>query len=151
MTLKEIVNIIERIAQEQPAVHMLVRQDAYKLNACPTARYGAFAWQQGVHRTEESGIKHYTFVLAYIDRIAEDESDALDVQALAEQVLDNVIREIGEAGVMVTEWNTTPFTQRFADMCAGAFADVTFDVTAGSCGERYADYNNDYNKDFYII
>lgn len=47
MTLLETIRTIERVAAAQPAVKMIVENDVFKLNACPDALYGVFAFVQG--------------------------------------------------------------------------------------------------------
>lgn len=138
MTLRDTIAMIETVAAAQPAVNMVVRQDVYKLNSCPAARYGAFAWTQEQHReaVDDYG-PTFTFALFYVDRLTEDGSNMIDVQSTAVELLRNVIRTL--AGTLeVTSWTYDTFTQRFADLCAGAFARVTIRVPAGTvCPEDF--------------
>ena len=44
MTLLEVIRTIEGMAMRQPTIHSIVRNDVFRLNALPDARYGVFAW-----------------------------------------------------------------------------------------------------------
>lgn len=140
MTLRDTIALIERTAASQPAVNMLVRNDIYKLNACPDALYGAFAWTQEQHREalDDYG-PAFAFVLFYVDRLLEDGSNQVEVQGTAVETLRNVIRSLA-ADLDITDWTYTTFNQRFTDLCAGAFARVVIRVPADSvCPEPFDD------------
>lgn len=151
MTLLETIKLIESLAAAQPSVHMIVRQDARRLNDCPDALYGAFAWVQGTHtRTAGEDTIVYSFSLFYIDRLTADRSNETEIQSVGVLTLDNVVRGLLEAqGVYdVTDVNFMPFDYRFADECAGVYATVRIEVgaTDGICE---ADY--DYEQEIKII
>ncbi len=138
MTLRDTIALIEAVAASQPDVNMIVRNDIYKLNSCPAARYGAFAWTQEQHR---EGIDDYgpafTFALFYVDRLTEDGGNQVEVQSTAISTLRNVIRALA-ATLEIEDWTYNTFNQRFADLCAGAFARVTIRVPADTiCPEDY--------------
>lgn len=138
MTLRDTIALIERTAAAQPAVNMIVRGDIYKLNACPDARYGAFAWTQETHREalEDYG-PAFAFVFVYADRLTEDGGNQVEVQSTAVETLRNIIRSLADT-LEITEWTYDTFNQRFADLCAGAFARLTIRVPAETvCPEDF--------------
>lgn len=142
MTLRDTIRLVEGIAASQPAVNMIVRNDIYKLNSCPAALYGVFAWTQEQHR---EGIDDYgpafAFDFFYVDRLTEDGGNQVEVQSVAVSTLRNVIRELA-ATLEVEDWTYTTFNQRFADLCAGAFARVTVRVPADTlCPETFDETN----------
>lgn len=151
MTLLETIQVLESLAAAQPSVRMIVRQDARRLNDCPDAEYGAFAWVQGTHtRAAGSDTIVYSFSLFYIDRLTADRSNETEIQSVGVQALDNILRGILDVqGVFdVTDVGFTPFDYRFADECAGVYATVRIEVLAESvCVEKY--YIND--KEIKII
>lgn len=140
MTLRDTILLIERIAAGQPAVNMIVRNDIFKLNDCPDALYGVFAWTQGDHTGgPDRWDTAFNFSLFYTDRLTEDGGNQIDVQSTAVAVLTNVLRALA-ATAEVGEWTITPFNQRFADMCAGAWARVAVRVPVDTvCVEDYQD------------
>lgn len=156
MTLYEVIRRIEATAAKQPAVNMIVENDIFKLNACADAKYGVFAWTQGAHTAStESDERRYSFSLFYVDRLTDNGDNQLQVQSVAVEVLDNVLRELADDWG-VDEWTIQPFNQRFTDVCAGAFASVVLSVPLGSvCSEDYearllGDFNIDFNNDFFV-
>lgn len=156
MTLYEVIRRIEATAAKQPAVNMIVENDIFKLNVCPDAKYGVFAWTQGAHTAStESDERRYSFSLFYVDRLTDNGDNQIGVQSVAVEVLDNVLRELAEDWG-VEDWTIQPFNQRFTDVCAGAFASVVLSVPLGSvCSEDYearllGDFNNDFNNDFFV-
>ena len=146
MTLLETIRLIESLAASQPTVHMIVRQDARRLNDCPDALYAAFALVQGPDaRTGGSDTIIYSFSLFYIDRLTADRRNETGIQSAGVRTLDNIVRGLLEAeGVYdVTDVAFTPFDYRFADECAGVYATVRVEVAAdgGDCEDIY-DYEN---------
>lgn len=149
MTLAEFIATLIDAAAAQPAVKMIVHGDVFRLNECPSAKYGVFAWTQGEHSANvNSGVMSLRFTLFYVDRLTMPEvssspynwDNVAFVQSEAIQVLDNIIRSIAnrdDLNVTVdSDYTFTTFTQRFEDECAGAFASVRFLVPVDTpCGE----------------
>jgi len=142
MTLYEVIHAIEAIASEQPAVNMIVRNDVFRLNAVPDARYGVFAWLQGQHSAgidEESTTFSFTFF--YVDRLTSDHGNHIEVQSVGIRTLDNIIRQLDASGLSVSSaYSFTTFNQRFMDECAGVFCTVNIEAF-NDCGasEDYID------------
>lgn len=143
MTLLETIRTIERVAAAQPAVNMIVENDVFKLNACPDALYGVFAFVQGQHSGDiSSDFISYNFTLFYVDRLTSAKDNQIEVQSTGVQVLDNIIRILQDEGIMANPYSFQPFNQRFNDECAGVFCNVTFEVLNAPCGETFTDNNN---------
>lgn len=153
MTLKEVIYLIEKVASKQPSVNMIVKNDVFRLNACPSAKYGVFAWLQGAHTGEVStSTRRYSFTFFYVDRLTEDKSNEIDIQSTGDSTLDNIIRELDELGLYADTYTIQTFNQRFVDECAGVFCTVTFDVPIDTqCAYTFDDYTQDYNNDFPIF
>lgn len=71
----------------------------------------------------------YNFTLFYTDRLLESGDNRTNIQStginVIQQILNRLIQEYPT--YEVTNINFTPFTEKFADMCAGVFCDVTFE------------------------
>ena len=152
MTVAEAVRSIEVVAAAQPSVNMIVRNDVFRLNATSDARYGVFAWTQGQHAENiDDPLVSYVFTLFYVDRLTEDQGNEIEVESVAIQTLDNVIRTLIDRGFEADGWTFTTFNQRFLDECAGAYARVTVRVpVGGTCAELFGDFNDDFNDDFFV-
>ena len=153
MTLKEAIKVIEEVASRQPSVNMIVENDVFRLNAKADARYGVFAWLQGQHSTSiDSNTLSLQFTFFYVDRLTGDKSNQLEIQSVGIQTLDNILRKLDDLGMWVSNnYTFQTFNQRFLDECAGVFCNVTISVpVASKCPEIFADYNEDFNEDFWI-
>ena len=153
MTLVETIRAIERIAGNQPAVNTIVRNDIFRLNGKPDAKYGVFAWTQQQHTIGED-LCTFSFAFFYVDRLTFDRSNELEVQSVGIQTLDNIIRSLADAGIFAeSEWTAQPFNQRFEDECAGVWATIRLQVPVGwTCPETWPDFNaSEFNDDFNII
>lgn len=142
MTLRDLTNIINAAGEAQPSVRTVVPLDVFRLNTMPDARYGVFAWTQQQHRIDvERGFARFAFTLFYVDRINDSRDNEIIVQSTGVSTLANVIRTVIASGVdMDGEALFQPFTQRFADDCAGVFTNVTFFVPLDTtCAETYDD------------
>ena len=142
MTLLQTIDFMEGIAGNQPAVNMIVREDIYKLNSCPSNRFGVFGWQEGVHRGSADGdFNTYAFTLFYVDRLTADKANGPEIHSVGVEVLGNILRVMAEE-LGVGAWTITPFTgQKFGDECAGVYASVELTAPVGStCGQTYEDY-----------
>ena len=151
MTLVETIQVIERIAAQQPSVNMIVRNDVFRLNTIPDAKYGVFVWTQREHTIQED-LCNYSFVFFYVDRLTEDRGNELEVQSVGIQTLDNIIRTLNEMGVWSEgTWTAQTFNQRFLDECAGVWATVRLQVPQGwTCAEGWPDFGDDFSDDFRI-
>ena len=153
MTLLEIIRTMEVIASRQPSVNMVVENDIFRLNNKADAKYGVFAFTQGTHSAAiDPNVITYAFTLFYVDRLKNDRSNQIEIQSVGIQTLDNIIRQLDEMGIYAdTSYSFQVFNQRFLDECAGVFCNVSLSVPVGSvCPESFADFNEDFNEDFYI-
>lgn len=158
MRLFDIVRILERVAMNQPAVRMIVRDDVFKISDDPKINYGVFAWQQGTHELGDDGEEtRWQFSLFYVDRLTADGGNALEVQSIGVEVLGNIVRTLRNSyGFGIDSVSVTPFHQRFADECAGVYASVRIETSEdGICEDDYrgfgrgnGDFNDDYNGDY---
>ena len=130
MTLAALIERLRQTALAQPAVQTVVDADVFRLNAMPDVKYGVFAWQQQLHRVNvRNSFVTYAFTLFYIDRLTESGDNEVEVQSVGMSVLTNIIRAFADE-MDVSDWSAQAFTQRFADLCAGVYAQVTFTVAA---------------------
>lgn len=144
MTLVELIQRIEDNARKQPCIASIVRNDVFRINSLPDLKYGVFAWLQGQHSgSVSSGMDRYSFTLFYVDRLKADEGNQIEVQSTGCSVLSNILRALEEEGIGVEDYTLQPFNQRFTDVCAGVFCNVTFEVPSSyNCGEDYENIND---------
>lgn len=138
MTLLETIRIFEGVASRQPSVNMIVRNDVFRLNTIPDAKYGVFAWTQGQHEIRED-LQTFVFTFFYVDRLTADKGNEIEVQSVGVQTLGNILRSLDDLGIFPgTMWTAQTFNQRFLDECAGVFASVRLEVpTDWVCPEEF--------------
>lgn len=129
MNLLQTIRAIEATAGAQPPVQSIVRNDVFRLNSLPDARYGVFAWLQGEHRVEvETDLQYFSFTFFYVDRLTFGASNEIEVQSTGIEVLENILNGLMGYGVFAQEHTFRTFNQRFSDLCAGVFCQVTLEV-----------------------
>lgn len=142
MTLYDTINIIEQIALQQPNVRTAKEGNVFDhLNANPSVQYAAVVLTQGQHQQDEQ-FNHFRFSIFYVDRLESDlDSNRIQIQSTGKEVLNNIIRTLtAKFDAECDDITYQPFTQRFADECAGVFASVVIDVPVDYlCAEDYAD------------
>lgn len=157
MTLAEVIRRIEVAASAQPSVKMIVRNDIFRLNAAPDARYGVFAWLQGEHSqpTGTDPLRTFNFTFFYVDRLTSDKGNEIDIQSAGIETLTNIVRHLEERDGIYPLGPLTfqTFNQRFTDECAGVYARVALQVPVGEslCAESFADFSHDFSADFFIF
>ena len=141
MNILQVIRNIEAVAAQQPTIASIVRNDVYRLNSLPDARYGVFAWLQGEHRTDLDGsLVNYSFTFFYVDRLTFDKGNEVEIQSVGMETLDNILRTLEARGIMAGEYTVRTFNERFSDECAGAYAQVTLEVPKdGLCEEIFED------------
>lgn len=136
MTLKELVEFIEGIALQVPCVKTTVRNNVLRLNEMREVEYGVFAITQESH-TSSQGWNSFTLNLFYIDRLVNSQDNELDIQSHAIEVLRGVVMKIEESLAVAEQVRFTAFTNRFQDLCAGAWAVVTIQTPASECNSIF--------------
>lgn len=141
MTLKEIFDGLNDIAKKQPGIHEIIGNgNIYTLNEEGTFKFAVFCAVQDVHQFDvENNFTNYRFFLYYVDRLKSDESNKLDVQSTAVSTLKNIIKTFLEKYDvdLAASVDITPFTESFKQLCAGAYAAVSFTVYEDGCVEAY--------------
>ena len=130
MTLFEIVDILKKIALNQPNIRSVSDGSVYDaLNNNPSVQYDVFHISQTNHREDEN-YDYYGFNLSYISRLEDSlENNRLQIQSIGKEVLSNIIRTLCENFAIDYPTITYfPFTQRFNDLCAGVYCSLQLDV-----------------------
>lgn len=141
ITLSYMIDVISAIASGEKNISTIIQNDIYELDGIPNAKYNVFGITQNSHREDDQFI-YYNFYLYYINRVNNDgrQNEILN-QSTGIQVLRNIIRKtINYLDIEVSE-NIVyyPFIQKFADVCSGVYADVTFAVPLDMCEEDYGE------------
>ena len=101
-------------------------QDIYQINNNPDISYPVLVIESDETR-ETLDLWQYRFRLTYVDILAEDQSNLIDIQSIGMELLSKLLRDIPE------NWNLTSssyrtFLQRFNDECSGVYCWITLEV-----------------------
>lgn len=137
MTLKSIISKLREVALRTPNVRSVIINDIYRENAFNDIDYGVVAILQDEHVLGGDVIT-YGIALVYVDRLASDSANEVDVQSDGMLTLANILNTFANEVDEVTingDVTFTPYNQRFADDCAGVYAkiDITVGSTLGQC------------------
>ena len=129
--LYKIINTFKHISLEHPLVHRFAEGDVYaNLNEDKEKKYPVINLDID-NITVGANFQTVTGNLFYIDRLLDDESNRVEVQSAGMRTLQSIINKIVEE----MPWNWTsqtynPFTEKFADLCAGVYVTFTMEVPA---------------------
>lgn len=130
MTLYEIVDILKKIALDQPNIRSASDGSVYdKMNTNPSVQYDVFHISQTNHQ-EDFETDYYGLQLFYISRLEDSlEDNRLQIQSIGKEILGNVIRTFCENFAIDYPTITyIPFTQKFNDLTAGVYCNVRLEV-----------------------
>lgn len=130
MTLFEIVDILKKIALNQPNIRSVSDGSVYDaLNNNPSVHYDVFHISQTTHQ-EDFETDYYGLQLFYISRLEDSlEDNRLQIQSIGKEILGNVIRTFSENfSIDYPTITYIPFTQRFNDLTAGVYCNVRLEV-----------------------
>ena len=141
MNLLQVIREIEATAAGQPPVASIVRNDVFRLNSLPDARYAVFAWLQGEHRVEtDADLIHYQFTFFYVDRLTFDKGNEIQIQSVGMETLENILLGLERYGIYADEHTFRTFNQRFSDECAGVYCNVSLEVAKDAICEDIFNY-----------
>ena len=130
MTLIEVINLLNWIAQNQPNVNGIVETgDVYDLNKDEyQQKYAAFCATQGTHNVGEE-FTTFSFTLFYVDRLTLDKSNKIEIQSTAVEFFGNLIKTVLHKfeNLNWTNGDVVTFTEKFSAECAGAY--MTCNIT----------------------
>ena len=137
MTLREIYTAIEEIALQVPDIKTVVENDITRLNTMREARYGVFGITQNTHSSSQGWV-NFSLNLFFIDRLVNGTDNEVQSQSHAIDVLRAIVMRVQESGIPIPESvRYTAFTERFQDICAGAWAELTIQTPASDCNDIF--------------
>lgn len=140
MKLYSLEETILKIAEAVPDIRTVHKGDVYYYNEQENIEYSAFnvlMREVFEYRSDYYTIFH-TNLFAF-DRLTESKDNLSDCESHAVQQLKAIIKKLEDLGATIDSVAYYPFTQRFNDLCAGAYADVRIRVETNDCGDYYFD------------
>ena len=146
MTLFEIVRKFENLALAAPNVRTAADGNVYDaMNDSPKLKYGVFFVSQDTHQEFEQ-MDRYGLTLFYIDRLDDTlEDNRLQIQSIGKEILSTVIRDFCEEyDVDLPTMNYIPFTEKFKDLTAGIYVQITIEVYKDDCYDDFSEVKSVY-------
>ena len=143
MKLIDVIQGLCTIAKEQPNIRTIITNDVYKLDAMADVKYNVFCVTQNKHREDlDNNFIYFNLNLFYIDRLTDDYANEVEIQSTAIEVLHNIIASFNAdygSDIYNESVEYTVFEQKFTDLCAGAYATLSFAVpiSNGDCYEEF--------------
>ena len=140
MTLQEIINSFNEISIKQPNISQYIKSgNIYDLSQDRNAKFSVFCVSQGTHSTNiTEGYSTYNLFLYYVDRLKSDESNKIEIQSVGIETLKNIVRVFKKNNdVEIDTIDFEVFTERFSEMCAGAYAILSIVTYDENCVEEY--------------
>lgn len=128
MNLTELNTFIKSVSLAYPTIRNYGEGDIYEaLNNGNNEYPCIFLTIESISTGEDT--QNINATLFYVDRLLSDSSNKLDIQTVALTALKSIKEKLEETNyINFTSVNYTPFTEKFADLCAGAFAQCNIQV-----------------------
>lgn len=133
MTLRGLYEALEEVSLSVPDVLTFIPNDITRLNEMRNVKYGVVGVTQNQHSCDREFMR-YSLNIFYVDRLLNSGDNEVEIQSHAISVLHQIVLAMEEyASAGEEQYNV--FTQRFQDLCAGAWVTVTFSVPVSECVE----------------
>lgn len=128
MNLKDLVKYINTASISYPTIQEFGEGDIYEFLNNGEHKYPCiFLTIESI--STDNDTQNINASLFYVDRLLSDNSNKLDVQTVGVTALKSVKEKLEELNyINFTSINYTPFTEKFSDLCAGAFAQCIIQV-----------------------
>lgn len=126
MTYYKFLQTIQIIANTHPLINEFGEGDVYEYMNSGSHKYPCLFLTLTNITTDDDGTT-YNFTLFYIDRLLDNNINKVNVQSTGVNVIKQVLNKMTESlyEVQINSLDFTPFTEKFADYCGGAFANVS--------------------------
>lgn len=138
MTFIELLDAISAAALAEPNINRVSSKSIQELNSIGNVDYAAIYLNLERVETAQDANTFYMNVI-YIDRINDSDDDHRIIQSVAITALNNILNRFSARHIdvsLVYPYSITPFWQKYADVCSGAFATVGIVIpNFGDCYE----------------
>lgn len=126
MTLYTLIHTLKNISKSHALVNDFGEGDVYEYMNSGEHKYPCVFLTMSSVLTDTTST-NYNFTLFYIDRLTDDSNNKVNVQSMGISIIKEIVSKlISEEPVLETSSiECTPFTEKFADYCGGAFATIT--------------------------
>lgn len=141
MTIFQLIDILQKLAKTQPNVRTTSEGDIYRtLNNNPQTEYDVVHIMQNQHQHLEY-LDRYNLTIFFVSRLVDDlDSNRLQCQSVGKEVLNNIIRDFCDMYELdFPQYSIQVFTEKFIDLCAGCYINITFEIPTDACADDFSD------------
>ena len=154
MTLYTLIDTLKRLALTIPNVRSTSEGDIYRtLNNNPSIQYDVVHIMQNTHQHLEY-LDRYNLTIFFVSRLDDTlEDNRLQCQSVGKEVLKTLITDFCNMYELdFPTYTVQVFTEKFVDLCAGCFVNLTFEIPADACADDYSEIVSVYqSKEITII
>lgn len=134
MNLYQLIHTIKETSLKSTYVQEFKEGDVYENLNSGSHRYPTIVFTlDTINKDADSDASTISFNLFYIDRLEDDSSNKLQIQSFSVTVLSLILNQLEESlGIDFASKTFYPFTEKFADLCAGSYVTVSVDVILDS-------------------
>ena len=126
MTFIELLDALSAAALAEPNVNRVSSKSITELNARGNVDYAAvYLNLERVETAQDANT--FNLSVIYVDRVGDDGNDHRIIQSVAITALNNILNRLAADNIDISinfPYIITPFWEKYADVCSGAFASV---------------------------
>lgn len=131
MTYEKIVKKIENTCKKHIFVQEFGYGDVYEYLNSTSHKYPIlYLTTDNIQVDIDDRMYTLNGTLYFVDRVQEDNKNTLYVQSQGLSVLTDIFSKLNNE-LNISNITCTPFTQKFTDLCGGAYASFTIEVDGG--------------------
>lgn len=123
------VKAIESVSMQHQLVEEWKEGDVYDNFNSGQHRYGAINMTVQSVVDVNPSLSKVNFVLFYMDRLLDDNSNKIEIQSVALTVLKQIINRLEDTyNISFSNMTYTPFSEKLADMVAGMYLSASISI-----------------------
>ena len=153
MNLKELNILLKDVALSRKSVNEYNEGDVYQNLNSGEHKYANINFTINSTQVLSNGVVVVNCYLFYIDRLLEDASNKLDIWTVGANTLNQILNAAKNNSGEFFDFSNltyTNFTEKFADLCAGVYANVDIQILGNisECDEEYTYREGAWDKGY---
>lgn len=148
MTIFKLIDTLKNLALCLPNVRSASEGDIYRtLNNNPATKYDVVHIMQNTHQHLEY-LDRYNLTIFFVSRLDDTlEDNRLQCQSVGKEVLKTLITDFCNMYELdFPTYTVQVFTEKFVDLCAGCFVNLTFEIPADACADDFSEVISIYQS-----
>ena len=153
MTIFKLIDTLQKLAKTIPNVRSTSEGDIYRvLNNNPQIEYDVVHIMQNQHQHLEY-IDRYNLTIFFVSRLDDTlEDNRLQCQSVGKEVLKTLITDFCDMyNLDFPTYTVQVFTEKFTDLCAGCYINVTIEIPTDACADDFSDIISIYQTKHHTV